>query len=199
MGILGVTVKIENGVTPELTEKPFPDVLILAVGVEPMRKGLPGANVQHVLLAENCLHGKGSPGQSVIIIGGGFLGAELAEALADQGDEVIVLEQLESVAIQAAFIIKRELLKGLCQKGVKMLVDTKALSIIKERVIVERFGEKETLKADTIILAVGYQPCKELVQNLDISKMEFYQIGDCVRLRTIMEAIEEGNRFGLAI
>jgi hypothetical protein len=37
------------------------------------------------------------------------------------------------------------------------------------------------------------------VQNLDVDKMEFHQIGDCIQPRTIMEAIEEGNRVGVAI
>jgi len=108
-------------------------------------------------------------------------------------------EQLESVASQTGLIIKKELLRRLCHKGVKMLVNTKALAINNEGVIVERFGENEILKADTIVLAVGYKPRQELVQNLDVDKIEFYQIGDCTKPRTIMEAIEEGNRVGFAI
>jgi len=185
-------------VTPEVVRELKPDVLILAVGSTPLRLGVPGASLPHVFLAEDCLDGKVSLGDSVIIIGGGLLGAELAEGLVDQGKGVVVVEQLESVALEAGFIVKKELLKSLCHKGVKMLVNAKALAISNEGVIVERFGEKETIKAETIILAAGYQPRRDLLQNLEVDKMEFYQIGDCVKPQTIMEAIEDGNRIGFA-
>ena len=199
MEILGVTVDLGKEVTPEAIEKIHPDVLILAVGAEPIRLGLPGANLPHVFLAKELLEGKASLGRLVAIIGGGLVGAEIAEMLADQGKEVMVVEQLDSVAIQAGFIVRKELLKNLCHKGVKILVGTKALAITGEGVLVERFGEKEVLKADSIILAIGYQPRNELVKNLDVGQVEFYRIGDCIKPRMIMEAIEEGNGVGFAI
>jgi len=110
-----------------------------------------------------------------------------------------MIEQLDSIGSQAGFIIKKDQLKRLCHKGVKMLVHTKAIAITGQGVLVERFGEKETIRADTIILAIGYHPREDLLQKLDIDKIEFYQIGDCVQPRTIMEAIEEGNRVGFMI
>lgn len=199
MELLGVTIELEKEVTTDVIREIHPDVLILAVGAEPDRLGLPGANLPHVFLAEDYLLGKVSVGHSVIIVGGGLIGAELAEALADQEKEVVVVEQLESVASQAGSIIKKSLLKSLCHKGVKMLVNTKVVAINNKGIIVERFGEKEILKADTIILATGYKPRKELVQNLDVDEMEFYQIGDCIKPRTIMEAVDEANRVGCSI
>lgn len=199
MEILGVTVELGKEATPEAIERFHPDVLILAVGAEPLRLGLPGANLPQVFLAKDMLEGAASLGQRVAIIGGGLVGTEMAEALADQGKEVVVVEQLDSVGIQAGFIIKKELLKSLCHKGVKMFVNTKALAITREGVLVERFGEKELLRADSIVLAIGYQPCNDLLKNLDVSQMEFYQIGDCIKPRMIWEAIEEGNRVGFEI
>jgi 2,4-dienoyl-CoA reductase-like NADH-dependent reductase (Old Yellow Enzyme family)/thioredoxin reductase len=197
--ILGVTVELEKEVTPAMIRKSRPDVLVMAVGAEPIRLGLPGANLPHVFVAEDFLKGKVSLGSSTIIIGGGLFGAELAEAIVDQGREVIMIEQLDSIGSQAGFIIKKEQLKRLCHKGVKMLVHTKAIAITGQGVLVERFGEKETIRADTIILAIGYHPREDLLQKLDIDKIEFYQIGDCVQPHTIMEAIEEGNRVGFMI
>jgi 2,4-dienoyl-CoA reductase-like NADH-dependent reductase (Old Yellow Enzyme family)/thioredoxin reductase len=199
MELLGVTVELGKEATPEAIERFHPDVLVLAVGTEPLRLGLPGASLSHVFLARDMLEGCAVLGQRVAIIGGGLVGAEMAEALADQGKEVVVVEQLDSVAIQAGFIVKKELLKGLCQKGVKMLVNTKALAITREGILVERFGEKELLRADSVLLAIGYQPRNDLVKNLDVSRMKFYEIGDCVKPRMIWEAIEEGNRVGFEI
>jgi NADPH-dependent 2,4-dienoyl-CoA reductase/sulfur reductase-like enzyme len=196
MEILGVAVELGKEATPEAIERFHPDVFILAVGAEPIRLGLPGAGLPHVFLAKDMLEGGALLGQRVAIIGGGLVGAEMAEALVDQGKEVVVVEQLGSVALQAGFIVKKELLKSLCHKGVKMLVNTKALAITREGVLVERFGEKELLPADSILLAIGYQPRNDLLKNLDVSHMEFYRIGDCVKPRMIWEAIEEGNRVG---
>lgn len=199
MKLLGVTIELKQEVTLDVVQKLKPDVLILALGAEPVRLGLPGSNLPYVSFAEDYLDGKVSLGDSVIIIGGGLVGAELAESISDRREKVMVVEMLESVAKEAGFIVKKELLKRLCYKGVKMLVNTRAVAITNQGVIVERFGEKETLKADTIILAIGYQPRKDLAKNLDIDKMEFYQIGDCIKPRTIMEAVEEGNRVGFEI
>jgi len=199
MALLGVTVNLEKEVTPEIIKDMKPDVIILAVGAEPFRLGLPGANLPNVFLAEECMNDPAVIGDPVIIIGGGLLGAELAEALADQGKDPLLVEQLDSIAGEAGFIIKKELLKNLCNKGVKMLVDTKVIAISQNGVIVERFGGRETLEAESVVLATGYQPRKELVQHLDLKDMEFHQVGDVVRARTIMEAVEEGNRVGLFI
>jgi len=199
MELLGVTIQLDTKVTPDMVEELRPEVLVVAAGAQPIRLGLAGSNLPHVFLAEDCLDGKISLGPKILIIGGGLVGTELADVLTEKGKRVIIVEQLDSVANQLGNIIKEELLIRLCSKGLKIMVNTRVLAISHEGVLVERFGEKETIEANTVIIATGYQSSKELIQNLDIGKMPFHEIGDCVKPRMIMEAVEEGNRIGLEI
>ncbi|NQU13463.1 MAG: FAD-dependent oxidoreductase [Desulfobacteraceae bacterium] len=199
MALLRVQVTLKKEATPEVISAMKPDVIILAAGAEPFRLGLPGSNLPNVFLAEACMNDLDSLGNSVIIIGGGLLGAELAEALADHGKSPVLVEQLDSIAGDAGFIVKKELLKSLCSRGVKMLVGTKVVAISQNGIIVERLGEREILEGDSVVLAIGYRPKMGLVQHLDLRDTEFHQVGDIVAARTIMDAIEEGNRVGLLI
>ena len=199
MEILGVDLYLDKEVSPAFIREKAPHIIIFALGAEPVRMGIPGANLEKVLLAEDVLMDPSSIGESIIIIGGGLLGVELAEALAVQGKEVSLVEQMESVAQDAGVIVKKELIKSLCHLGVKIFVDTKVLAITHEGVTVDRFGEQESLKGVSVVLAVGYRPRKDLIQDLDIQDMAFQQVGDMVKARTIMEAIQEGYRVGMMI
>ncbi|HHT9119519.1 MAG TPA: oxidoreductase [Candidatus Hypogeohydataceae bacterium YC41] len=55
------------------------------------------------------------------------------------------------------------------------------------------------LPAETIILATGYMPNNSLYQQMDSLVPEMYAIGDCVKVRTAMEAIHEGFKISLNI
>jgi len=55
------------------------------------------------------------------------------------------------------------------------------------------------LEADTIVLAVGVRPEKELGEKLKGLVEELYLIGDCVEPRDVMFAIREGAEVGRLI
>jgi pyruvate/2-oxoglutarate dehydrogenase complex dihydrolipoamide dehydrogenase (E3) component len=199
MEVSGVKMEFGKEVTPELVAELNPNVLILAVGANPCCPKILGANLLHVFMVEDCLQNQSQLGQSVIIVGGGLLGAEIAKQFVDEGKEVTIVEQLDSVAAEAGFIVKKVLLKTLGNNGVKMLTSTRAIAITNEGVVVERFSDKELLVCDSVILAIGYEPRRDLSKTIDMGAIEFYEIGDCVEPRTVMEAIEEGNKIGFII
>jgi len=53
-------------------------------------------------------------------------------------------------------------------------------------------GDLVFLKADTVVLAVGVKPEKQLIETLKGMVPEVYVIGDCVQPRDAMWAIREG-------
>ncbi|MCF6148130.1 MAG: FAD-dependent oxidoreductase [Candidatus Kuenenia sp.] len=66
-------------------------------------------------------------------------------------------------------------------------------------VVYDKYGQEHFIKADTIIVAVGYRPNTEL-QNVVAEKFsECYCIGDCVKVRTALEAVHEGFQVALKI
>ena len=53
--------------------------------------------------------------------------------------------------------------------------------------------------ADTVIIAAGYKSNQSLTNKLNGKIKELYKIGDCVEVRTALEAIHEGFEVGLRI
>ncbi len=66
-------------------------------------------------------------------------------------------------------------------------------------VVYEMDGTEHFIKADTIIIAVGYSPNNELQKQIEGKFPEVYYIGDCVKVRTALEAVHEGFKVALKI
>ncbi|MFN3532320.1 MAG: hypothetical protein ACK41Q_07395, partial [Candidatus Brocadia sp.] len=66
-------------------------------------------------------------------------------------------------------------------------------------VVYEKDGHNHFIKADTVIIAVGYSPNNDLQKQLEGKFSEIYFIGDCVKVRTALEAIHEGFKVALKI
>ena len=66
-------------------------------------------------------------------------------------------------------------------------------------VITTKEGEKQTIEANTIVLAVGAKSNIELLKSIKDIVSEIHLIGDCVEPRRIIDAIGDGHRIGLAV
>ncbi|MGR3311077.1 MAG: oxidoreductase, partial [Candidatus Brocadiales bacterium] len=102
------------------------------------------------------------------------------------------------------------ILKEVEEVGIKSLTKVKVKAILNSQpinsgVIIEMNGKKRFIKADTVVIAVGYAPASEYVLRIaDCGKKnphpkEVYTIGDCVSVRTALEAVHEGFEAGLKI
>jgi len=97
---------------------------------------------------------------------------------------------------------RMHLQKLLADAEVKILTDTSILEITGQGVVIadrEREDEKSILPADTVMLALGLKPERELLEALNDGAIEVYAIGDCVEPRKVMDAIWEGFRTALRI
>jgi len=76
-----------------------PDAVIVATGAKPWLPSLEGVEKAHVLGAEDVLSGSADVGRRVAVVGGGGIGAEVADFLSENGKEVTLIEMMEQIGL----------------------------------------------------------------------------------------------------
>ena len=189
---LGVKIELEKEVTPGLVEELKPEVVIIANGSVPFVPGIPGIGKNIVVTAIDLLLGKKNAGDSVIVAGGGLVGTETALYLAQQGRKVTIIEMMDDIIPDVFDPNKQHLLKLLAENYVNVLTDTRLARITDEGAIVvnKRCRYEAELKADTVVLALGQKPEKDLFKALEGKVQKLYAIGDCKKTGKIMNAVQ---------
>lgn len=195
----GVKIQLKEEATPSSVAKLKPDVVILATGATPIIPNIPGVDLPNVFQAWDVLAGKDIPGKNVVVVGGGGVGCYTAHYLAARDKKVALLEMLDKTAkdvgISNRWIIRDNLQKG----GVKTFTSTKVESISEKAIFAVKNGERLTIPADSVVLAVGSKPNKSLAEAIREKVPEIYEIGDCVEPRKALQAIHEGWDVALKI
>ena len=75
-----------------------PDAIILATGSTPLILPIPGLSDCGYVTAQDMLDGKAQMGKNVLVVGGGMVGCEAAEYLAERGHQVTVIEMKDVIA-----------------------------------------------------------------------------------------------------
>ena len=161
---------------------------------------IPGIDKSSVATAQDVLSGKAKVAQNVVIIGGGMVGCETGHYLAKQGKTVAITEILKRMANDMFLMTRRRLMDGLRSKKVTMVTGATCEEIREGSVLVATAeGKRETIPADTIIIATGYEANDGLLKALEGKVPEIYCIGNSARPRRILEASSEGYQTGLAL
>lgn len=195
----GVDVKLNSRVTAQTVKRLKPDVVVVAAGSTPIVPDIPGINHSKVVTAVAVLAGGKPVGDRVVIIGGGMIGCEIAEFLVRQGKKVTILEARKHIGQDIGPFNRWRVLQRLQEARVGMETTIEVKEIVEDGVVAGRGGTTQLFAADSIVLAAGMKPDKELYQQLKGEIPEVYMIGDCVESRTIGEAIEEGARIGATL
>ncbi len=196
----GVEVRLNTDATAEIVTEGNPDAVVIATGGTPAMPDISGIDKSNVVTAQDVLSGKAKAGQHVVIIGGGMVGCETGHYLEEQGKTVTIIEILKRMASDMLFMTRRRLMDGLRSKNVTLLTSATCEEIKEGSVqVTTAEGEKETIQADTVIIAVGYKANERLFKALEGKVPEIYCIGDSSEPRRILEAIREGYRTGLAL
>ena len=179
--------------------------LIIATGSLPIQVPIEGVNLPGVyeirkdvaylkMLKEKLLKT-----ERVVIIGGGFIGIEMADEINKMGKKVTIVEALPhclEMAFDEEFCIEME--EKLRQKNIEIKTNTKVIKIIGESKVEKvLLSNKEEISADAIILAIGAVPNTKLAQEagLEINKKgavvvneymktsddDIFAIGDCAQ------------------
>ncbi len=166
-----------------------PDGVILASGARPI---FPETfSGPRVMTAWDVLAGK-KTGKEVLILGGGMVGLETAEFLSSNGCRVTVVEMLPKPAADMEGTTRALLLERLPASGISLKLSTKVKRIRDGRVWVESEKGEACLEAETIVLALGAHPNREILQALEGKVPQLLAAGDCLEPRRAREAIHEG-------
>lgn len=171
-------------------EKPF--AVIVASGSQPVRPEISGANEMNVVSGRDILEKSAAYQGNIVIAGGGCAGAQTAEYLADLGKNVTVLEAEGGIAVDAPLDDRMLLLGRLGRSGVKLMPNTRLLSMARGHVTVHAPVETHTLPADTVVLCLGAKSVNELVETLKNTGTKHIVIGDALQPRKVTDAVAEG-------
>lgn len=198
---LDVNVYLNTSLTEEAVESMKPDAVIVATGAEPFVPNIPGKDLDSVVIANDVLAGLKDTGANVVVIGGGLVGAETAAHLANHGKKVTIVEMLPEIVKDGEPAVKYFLFKDLEQNKVQILTNTSVKEILNASVVIaDKEGNESKLEnVDTVVMAVGSKPINTLAEKLKDKVKEVITVGDAVRVRKALEAVEEGFRAGLQI
>lgn len=200
MSKLGVKLEMGKEATVESIIAHKPDAVIIATGVDQPIPDLPGAKKMDVVKAEEVLRGGVEVGGSVAVVGGGFVGCETAEFLADQGKTVTIVEMLSDLPLTEESVHTTYLVERLKKRDVSILLGAKAVGVAAKGLIFStEEGRKELLPCDTIVMATTPKPNQELYESVRKIVPEVFIAGDCAKPSRIVDAIHEGYSVGLKI
>jgi 2-enoate reductase len=190
---LGVRVELMKEANAEAVEHLSPEVVIVATGAIPLIPPIMGIGGNNVFTALDILLGKNELGSSVVVVGGGLVGCEVAVYLQKKGKSVTIIEMMKRLVPEEINVNSRMgLMDMVTESRVKVLTDTKLLEVMGQGIFVNAEGAGKKLKADSVVLAVGFKPESTLRDELEGRVPELFAVGDCVEPRKIINAIWEG-------
>lgn len=117
-------------------------------------------------------------GKRVVVIGGGLVGLELAEFLAERGRSVTVLEAGAQMGLPMAMPRRWTAVKRATSHGVTLIREA-TVSSINNASVRYKAGEREfEVRADTVVLAADVTPDRELADELGILGVPVHVVGD---------------------
>jgi 2,4-dienoyl-CoA reductase (NADPH2) len=198
---LSIRVELGQELTPGLVSKLKPDTVVVAIGASPELPDIPGVRSDNVVTATDVLTGTAAiTGRRVVVAGSGIIGVEVADFLADRGKHVTLLGRRPQIGWNIGNVtLRTALYRRLKDKGVKLLSSTHLEEIRGKNVVISSRGKRETIDADTVVLALGMESREGLAKELVSKVGELHTIGDCAKPRTALEAIYEGWRIARTI
>ena len=187
------------------------DYLVLATGARPVKPPIEGINFRNIFQARTPEDAiaidkflRNHPECNVVVVGGGAIGLEMAEAFATRGANVTVVEMfphvLPPVEPEIALIVEQHL----TEKGVKVLTSTKVLKFEDdgEGHVAKVITDKGEIPADMVLLSTGVRPNVELAkecglkigdtgaiwvnERMQTSDPFIYAVGDCAETVNII-------------
>ncbi len=185
------TVTVKNLKSGEEEEHSY-DKLVIATGARAIVPDLPGIDLKNVFVIRTLqdgialkeMIGARKP-KSAVVVGGGYIGLEMAEALTVRGVKVAVVEQLNrliaNIDEDMSALVEKELIAHGCR-----LYKSNGLREISGAGVVEkvRLMRGDEISADLVIMAVGVRPNVEFARRSGIELGRTGAIKTDGRMRT---------------
>jgi NADPH-dependent 2,4-dienoyl-CoA reductase/sulfur reductase-like enzyme len=180
-------------------KKGHPDVFILATGAHPRSQDIPGLEKSCTMTAWEILSGEKDPKGPCLVLGAGLVGCETADYLSEKGEKVILVEILPEIATGSDADTKTYFSLKFQKNGVKVYTDTEFRRVDRKTAILQKGNEEIKIQVETVVFAVGAEPNDGLYNELISSGSSVIKVGDCVKPRTLLEAVQEGFKAGRSI
>jgi 2,4-dienoyl-CoA reductase-like NADH-dependent reductase (Old Yellow Enzyme family)/thioredoxin reductase len=197
---LGVEIHLNTPVTPELVKAVKPDKVILATGAVPVMPKIEGIDRPNVYAAVNVLLGRRSPGNKVVVVGGGMIGTETAAFLGQQcQSDVTVVEALGAIGRDMIPGILGDYKEILARYNVRILTDTKIHYVVEEGAVVQaQDGTLTLIPCDGIVMSIGtkgYNPLEKELKGI----CETVVVGDAAEPRKAIAAMRDAFVAGMNV
>lgn len=147
------------------------DNLILSPGAEPIRPNIDGINNNFVFTLRNIPdtlkikeYIKSTMPKSAVVVGGGYIGVEMAENLKEAGLEVSIVELANHLIAPLDFDMATDVHRYIKSKGINLYLNNGVKAIDNHKVILQN-GE---INADMVIMSVGVRPETAFAQECGI-------------------------------
>jgi NADPH-dependent 2,4-dienoyl-CoA reductase/sulfur reductase-like enzyme/rhodanese-related sulfurtransferase len=203
------TVEIKNTATGEIYRESY-DKLILSPGAQPIKPPLEGIELENIFHLRNVpdsdrikkIVDERNPRRAVVV-GGGFIGLEMAENLTERGVKTTIVEMLDQVMPSLDYEMATLIHEHLEAKDVELEFENavKSFSKASDRILVSTQKGRE-IECDLVLLSVGIRPENKLAVQADLrigptggiavdntmrtSDPDIYAVGDAVEVRDIV-------------
>ncbi len=189
------------------------DKLILAPGADPVRPPIPGLDDPEVFTLRNLqdmdrIHAAAETAvgeRRALVIGGGFIGLEMAENLAHRGFRVAVAEMLPQVMPPLDPEMAAPVHRHLAEKGVALFLSNAVKSVERRGDLLRAtLADGCAIECDFIVLSVGIRPNTALArqagleigetggirvdEHMRTSDPDIYAVGDAVEVHRLRHA-----------
>ena len=201
-------VSTKNVVTNEEKEFKY-DKLVIATGADPIKPNLDGINlkgVYYVRTPEDAIKLRdiieNDEIKRAVVVGGGFIGLEIAENLLENNIKTTVIDASESIPPGFDKEISLYLQEKLIDNGIIVLTNEKVVSIIGDEKVSKIKTDKRVIKADLVIMSVGIKPNTKIAEecglnlednktisvdyNMQTSDENIFAVGDCASVKNII-------------
>ena len=179
----GVDLRCNVNVDEELLKGLAPDAIILATGSNPLILPIPGLKESGYVTAQELLDGKASLGKKVLVVGGGMVGCEAAEFLAERGHQVGIIEMKETIAADVTKENRRYMFENFAEHNVFLRPGAKVGQFYTDGVdYTLADGTAGSLRGyDNIVLAMGSRANAALKETCEQVAPQVLVIGEANR------------------
>ena len=158
------SVTVHNLKTGETYQESY-DKLILSMGADPVVPPIDGIQNPKVFTLRNIPYTYKIKGfiqenhpKSAVVVGGGYIGVEMAENLHHAGLDVTIVEMLDQVIAPLDFDMAADVHRHILSKGVKLMLKTTVKGVKEADNGLTVVLDKGEVQADIVILSIGVRP-----------------------------------------
>lgn len=191
---LNIDVRLNSSLGVDEARALDPDAIIVAAGAESRVPDIPGADLPHVMLGWRVLAGREVPGGNCVVIGGGLVGVEVADYLAERGKKVALVVRSEMLK-KAVHADRVYFLDRIASLDIEVFTHTDVVDIGPDFVTIQPANrmQRRLTGVDHVIFCTGYEPRRAESDQLAALGLPIHYVGDVLGSRKFFEAIEEGT------